>query len=203
MTKIKTTKTSTFLFPLLEIPKSIFTCDIKSNFKRTLYNTRFINAYLKDESIGNYLKDHIFILIENYQDKDFSAFYSTMTAFPNYVDDYEINGYLVMIYKVSDERMEDYQLILNGKYSKISEAGKKLILSNHFYHGKSITIALILAKSSSLRESWEQTLRHKSVIDLGNQEVWSIILPKKEILTKEVISELKVVKKLSPSKEFE
>ena len=204
MTKIKNTKSSTFLFPLLEIPKNIFVCDIKTSYKRTLYNTRFINTYLKDKNVNSYLKAHLFILIENYQDKDFSAFYSTMTAFPNYVDDYEFNGYLIMVYKVSDERIEDYQLVLDGKYSKISEAGKKLILSNHFYHGKSITIALILAKSSSLRESWEEQLSTpKSYVDLGDQEVWSKIMQEKEIITPELISELKVFNKLSPSKEFE
>lgn len=203
----KNTKTSTFLFPLLEIPKNIFACNIKNSFNRVIYDSRFINAYLRDENIDNYLKEHIFVLIENYQDKDFSTFYSTMTAFPNYVDDYEVNGCLIVIYKVPDNNLEDYNLIINGKYSQVSELGKKLILSNHFYHGKSVTIALVLAKSSSLRDSWEQQLskfsKPQAIANLGDQEVWSILTEEKEIITNEIFSELKVIKKLSPAKEFE
>jgi hypothetical protein len=44
MSEKKFTKTATFLFPLLNIPKNIFDCNIKDTWGRVKYTSRFINA---------------------------------------------------------------------------------------------------------------------------------------------------------------
>lgn len=199
MSERKFTKTATFLFPLLNIPKSLFDCNIKDTWGRLKYSTRFINAYLLDESINRYQEGHVFILILNYQDKDFDVFYSTITAFPNYVDHYEKNEYLVLIFSIPQENFEDFSLLLQGAYSKISSDAKKLILSNNFYHGKPFTLPLILNKADVLKESWEDRLslvnEHiNSPANLYDQEVWPILDLDKECLTDEA---LKVIDKKS------
>ena len=93
MSRKKFTKTATFLFPLLNVPKSMFECSIKDPWGRLKYTNRFINAYCSDTTISKYVNDdenkYVFLVLENYQDVDFGTFYSTITAFPNYVDDYE------------------------------------------------------------------------------------------------------------------
>jgi hypothetical protein len=206
--KRKFTKTATFLFPLLEVPKYTFKCNITNSFNKPLYDSRFINAYLHDEALGYQDEDYIYLLLENYQDENFKKFYSTLSTFPNYVDDYESNNYLIVIYSIPEKNKDDYNLILDGKYSEISDDAKLLIISNYYYHGAKMTLSLILHKSNILKETWEKELSFtatgvNSPADLKDQEVWSKIMRSEQILTKEIFTELKLLKKLTPSQEFD
>ena len=188
---MKYTKTATFLFPLLKIPKELFTCNIKNSLGKSIITNRFINAYLTDDDIKNYKENHLFILINNYQDSKFETFYSTMLSFPNYVDDYEKDDYLVIIYKIPKETVSDYTLLLNGKYSEISANAKKLILSNYFFCGKAFTLPLILNKAIALKDSWEERLSTEgSPGNLYDQEVWPIIEKDNERLNLTIIKTL-------------
>ena len=51
MSDKKYTQTSTFLFPLLEIPKQLFRCDVTNNFNKRIMTTRFSNAFMWDEDL--------------------------------------------------------------------------------------------------------------------------------------------------------
>jgi len=206
--KKKFTKTATFLFPLLEIPKYTFKCNIVNSFNKVLYDTRFINAYLHDEALNYQDGDYVYLLLENYQDSNFNEFYTTLTLFPNYVDDYESNGYLIVIYTIPEKNKKDYNLILEGKYSEISNEAKLLIISNYYYTGAKMTLNLILNKSDVLKQTWEKQLSFVSTdvnspADLKDQEVWSKIIQDEQILTKEVFMELKLLTKIEPSQEFD
>jgi hypothetical protein len=185
MAYIKYTKTATFLFPLLEIPKSIFMCNVKNNFGKTMFKTRFVNAYLGDCKINDYKEGFVFLLLKGFQDPDFDCFYDTMTAFENYVDDYEFGINIVMIYSIPDKYSVDYSLILKGQYSKVSAAAKKRILQNSFFSGKPTTIPLILNKADVLRKGWEKRLG----TSLESQEVWSIIVPDEEQICNNILEE--------------
>ena len=185
MAYIKYTKTATFLFPLLEIPKSIFMCNVKNSFGKRMFKTRFVNAYLGDCKIDNYEKGFVFLLLKGFQDTDFNCFYDTMTAFENYVDDYEFGINIVMIYSIPDKYSVDYSLILKGQYSKVSAAAKKRILQNSFFSGKPTTIPLILNKADVLRKGWEKRLG----TSLESQEVWSIIVPDEEQICNNILEE--------------
>jgi hypothetical protein len=207
MSRKKFTKTATFLFPLLNIPKNLFDCSIKDPWGRLKYTNRFINAYCSDTTISKYVSDeenkYVFLVLENYQDVDFETFYSTITAFPNYVDDYDKNDCLVVIFTVPQENLADFNLIYNGKYSEVSGEAKKAILGNNFYTGKPFTLPLILNKSSVLKESWEERLSNpNSEVDLKNQEVWPILDLKKEELNDKVMDTLLKKKILQPQGEF-
>jgi len=211
MKEIKFTKTATFLFPLLQIPKSLFDCDVRDRFGRFKYSTRFINAYLEDESVSKYQStediNYVFVVVRSFQDVDFSTFYSTIQALPNYVDDYEYKGCCILVFSVPKETSNDFKLIKNGAYSQVSTEGKRLILANNFFSGKVFTLPLILNKADVLKTSWEERLTFigkdiYSPVDLGDQEVWPIIDMHKEILTKEIITEIHIQKDLLPSEEF-
>lgn len=211
MKEIKFTKTATFLFPLLQIPKSLFDCDVRDRFGRFKYSTRFINAYLEDESVSKYQStediNYVFVVVRSFQDVDFSTFYSTIQALPNYVDDYEYKGCCILVFSVPKETSNDFKLIKNGAYSQVSTEGKRLILANNFFSGKVFTLPLILNKADVLKTSWEDRLTFigkdiYSPVDLGGQEVWPIIDMHREILTKEIITEIHIQKDLLPSEEF-
>lgn len=211
MSDLKFTKTATFLFPLLQISKSLFDCDIKDRYGRAKYSTRFINAYLEDITVSKYKSneetDYIFVILRSYQDVDFSTFYSTIQALPNYVDDYEYTGCCIVVFSVPKATKADFNLIKNGAYSKISTEGKRLILANTFYSGKIFTLPLILNKAEALKNSWEERLTFigkdiNSPAYLGEQEVWPILDYNKEILTKKIVQAIHIQKDLLPSGGF-
>lgn len=206
------TKTATFLFPLLNIPKNLFECDIRDNFGRLKYTNRFLNAYLEDSCVDKYKSkidnvDYIFVLVRNYQDLMFEEFNEKLISLPHYIDDYEYRTCSVYVFKIPQKNKEDYDLIINGKYSEISETAKSLILKNHYYHGKPSTLPLILNKAEILKNSWEERLTFigpdiYSPADLADQEVWPIINKSKEILTLEKLDLYRERKFLEPLGEF-
>jgi hypothetical protein len=202
--EMKYTKTATFLFPLLNISKNLFDCNILDNWGRIKYKSRFLNAYLADSNIPKFNdKGYVFVVCRSYRDLDFERFYSTIQAFPNYVDDYDNKDYVVFVFSIPEEHQEDYKLILEGKYSKISLEAKRLILGNNYFSDKALVLPLILNKAIVLKDHWEKRLSNPwSIAVLGEQEVWPIISINKEILTKEVADLLVLKKSLHPSGEF-
>ena len=187
----KFTKTATFLFPLLNIPKSLFDCNILDPWGRIKFRSRFLNAYLHDSNITKYNnKDYIFLLIRNYRDTEFDKFYNIIQSFPNYIDDYELKGCLVLVFSVPTDFIPDYNLILKGLYSEVSPEAKKLILKNNYFSGKIFTLPLIMNKAKVLKDSWEERLSNPgSIADLKDQEVWPIISCSNEILESTVALE--------------
>lgn len=211
MSGVKYTKTATFIFPLLEIPKDLFACSITDIFGRVKYTNRFLNAYLQDANITKYQSNdndkYVFIIVRDYRDKDFDSFYSTLIAFENYVDDYNIQESLIFVFKIPKKNVIDFNFIIKGAYSRITAKAKKLILSNSFFSGKPYTLPLILNKAEVLKNSWEDRLTVKtdnyySPANLYDQEVWPIIELEKEMLNKEVLLSLSNKSSLLPSEEF-
>jgi len=206
MSQLKFTKTATFLFPLLDIPKKLFDCNIKDVFGRTKITNRFINAFSRNKCIDKYNeedKDYVFILVKTYQDVDFDRFYTTLQAFPNYVDDYDSKGCCIFVFEVSEKRQKDFDLIKHGKYSEVSADAKKAILMNNFFSGKPFTLPLVLNKAEALKNSWEDRLSTPgSPAELKDQEVWPIIESENEELNDSIMSQITTKKELSPSGEF-
>jgi hypothetical protein len=201
---MKFTKTATFLFPLLNVPKSLFDCHILDSWGRLKHKSRFLNAFLTNDTISKYKEEnYIHILVRGYRDTDFDKFYTTIQAFPNFIDDYDIEECTVFIFSIPTDYENDFNLIINGKYSEITANSKKLILANHYFSGKSYTLPLILNKAIVLKESWEDRLSNPtSPAFLYDQEVWPIINCNKEKLTKNVISNYTTKPKLTPTGDF-
>lgn len=197
MIKRKYTKTSTFLFPLLEIPKSIFQCEIKNGFGKVILTNRFVNAFVYNSSIRKHV-NHLFVVINNYQDPGFRKFYDQLTDSDYYSDEYEIHDHLVIIYSVPDKFKEDYDKILDGKYSTISEEAKKAIRKNFFYDKDPSFIPMILEKSKLLKESMERVLG----ADIGDGEVWARFDDEQETLNHSKLKSCETVNKLNNSNEF-
>ena len=205
MSYVKYTKTATFLFPLLEIPKSLFNCDVKTDYGKSIMTTRFLNAYLIDRDLESEYNNglYLYLIIKNYRDKDFDSFYSTLISFDTYIDDYELLEFNVMIFKVSSDFYSDFSLIINGKYSEVSPMAKQLIMKNAFFSGKHSTIPLILGKASALKVSWEDRLSNPgSEVDLGDQEVWPIMNINMESFNKEDLALISKQSKIESNKEF-
>lgn len=193
----KYTKTSTFIFPFLNIPKSCFLYDVKG-FSKTETHSRFLNAYIYSE-INEEHNNHVSIVCNSYQDLKFDEFYSNMTSNPYFVDCYEIDDLIVLIYEIPTERKEDYNKIVNGKYSQVSAEGKSLITKHHYFDSSSSVIPMILNKSQKLKSSWE----NKIGASLHDYEVWAIMNKESETLTFDILKEYAPKKSLKSLKEFE
>lgn len=191
--KVTFTKTSTFIFPLLNIPRELFKVNL-TNFGKVTESTRFVNAYIYNDQKPMY-NDHVSIVISSYLNKDYDNFYKELHNHPSYADEYISNGTLVMIFEIPEENMVDYQLIKKGKYSQVSEKGKDLILKNFFFDFKPSTLPMIFAKSKPLKASWEKMIESS----IEDQEVWSILNEQEETLTLQKIIGKAV---MSPSDDF-
>lgn len=203
--KFKFSKTATFMFPLLGIEKQLFNCSIKTTNGYT--NTRFLNAYLWDSDLDFEYNDepYLFIAIKPYQDLKYDSFYSTIISFDNYVDEYTKGDFTIMIFRIPDENIEAYDLLMQGKYSELRAAHKSLIMKNFFHTGKPTTIPLILSKSQSLKAGWESLLSYEPmdyVAELNDQEVWSIINYDDERLSEKSLIKISNNHSLAPSSEF-
>lgn len=189
------TKTATFIFPLLGINKSEFAYT-KTTFSRIENCSRFHNAFLYDK-ISNVYDNYVSIAIDNYRDVKFDSFYRNMLSHDLFVDSYEVEEVLILVFRIPDDKQEDFNLIKNGAYSKVSTESKQLIMSNHFFDGGSSVIPMILHKSNELREIWEK----KIDACLKDREVWAILNDEFETLTYQKLDKL-IVKKLKMSNEF-
>jgi len=204
--KFKFSKTSTFLFPLLEIPKQLFHCSIKTKDGYT--NTRFLDSYMWDAELEfefNH-EPYVFVAVKPYQDPKFEAFYSTITGFENYVDEYHKGDFYIMIFKIPDSNISAYETIIEGRYSELAAEHKSLVLKNFFFTGKPTAIPLILNKAISLKNTWEKLLHSPDIdfiADLKDQEVWSKILKENEGLTSERLQILGKNQSLVPAMDFE
>lgn len=200
---MKYTKSATFLFPLLQIPKINFKCDIANNFGFSVCKDRLLNVFMQDESVCAFETNHLFLLIRNIRDLDFENFNQLLSTYPNYVDNYENAEYMHYIFSIPEQTQADYDLILKGRYSEISDYSKKLIRENAYCNGVYHLLPLILDKMPKMREYWEERLSNPgSEVLLGDAEVWPIIDQQKEILTEEIIQSISQKSKLIPNGEF-
>lgn len=209
MKEVKYTKTATFLFPLLEVPKAVFTCRVQTATGYTKFTNRFLNAYCANTHVNKFNdENYIFLAIKNYRDVEFDTFYSKLTSFSNYVDSYDYNDCLISVFKPTETTLEDFKLVKQGLYSKVSSYGRGLILDNCFWSGKSNeTVIKILNRDIELKNAWEKALSSNPEkiidVDLGNQEVWSKINIEQETLNKDVLNTFIYKKELKTLGEFE
>ena len=172
---MKYSKTATFLFPLLEIPKAIFTKKKVDNGK-SFTKLYFINAYLIIQGKKNKNDRTINLLIDN-SDHDTGKMLANIFTQKSYRYYYELGCYIVIACEYSRVFDKDIKLIMNGQYSKISNKAKDLIKKNNFFSNDPRIIPMILNKSETLKISWEKRIN----TSLENQEVWPIIITEKEI----------------------
>ena len=192
MSYVRYTKTATFLFPLVEVPKVTFECEVRNSFDNLIMTTRFLNAYMWDEDLEfefNH-EPYIFVVVKPYRDVNFEEFHSTIISMDNYVDEYEKEEFIVMIFKIPEKHLEHYDIILAGNYSKLPSEAKTTILKNNYFSGSNKTIVKIFNKHPGLKKTWEEALsaphpnpRFDSTIHLGDQELWGLIMREVEGLS--------------------
>ena len=109
----KYTNTTKFILPLL----------FDEHYKyHELFNNFFINAYIADMA-NKENDDRIHLLFADYPSL------TIQKKLPNTITEYEYKDGFVLVYPLNIEWEEDYNKIIRGEYSTISEEAKNRILS--------------------------------------------------------------------------
>jgi hypothetical protein len=166
------TKSTTFIMPFLG--------SVKDQFRR---DHEFINCFIGTEDNNDY-GDKIYLLYRFSGSLEYTAFESFLTNHPQFEKSIDIDQYQVLYqFKIPEEHKETINILINGKYSTISESAKERILKFNASDSKG-TLYQILNKSEERRVELEKEL--KSTIP-KEAEVYSIFDKKDEIFYNNLI----------------
>lgn len=154
--------TLNFLLPLLGKP-------VKS------YRPHIKDAFLADEARMPYVAGRIFILMDSEAPSDLVH---SMRANVAFIDSYDISEFETMyVFQLTGQLKTDHDLIIDGKYSRISDFSKRLILAGKTADSVN---AKVLNRDPSLRKIWEDKL---GVTLTPEDEVYSKIAIEDEFYT--------------------
>lgn len=181
---------SVFLLPMLEIPAKVF-------------ENRLINAYMYDEDVMKYKKDHLFIIHSNKQDRHFNVFEKYLEDRDNFVNSYDIvdTFFGVKVFSIHEKYKDAYDAFKRGKYSSYDLISRGSCFKFGVMEDNRV-LHHVFKKSDELRRLKE--------INLGislpeDQELWSIWNDKYDVITPDLKDYLRAKSKatsLSPNKMF-
>ena len=177
------TITSVFIVPTLKIDRE------------DLFNNNLINGFIADINKEEYLDEDVVFLL--FKPKDLNIFRKFLDKEynnnPALIEDYDYEpNYIVLIYELNKDFKNDFDLIKQSKYSKVSQNFKDLFpkrvinfLKNPRIDQQSIQ-HLIFDKDIRLIEYWEKELK-TDIIRESDIDIWPGFNLEKEILDIEQI----------------
>lgn len=150
-----------FVYPLLGLPSK--TDDYLNN------------TYLYSEELEG-LAEHLHIVLCSPDDHILNQLRSN----EHYFMEFETNKDICVVMEIPDKFTDDYNKIVKGEYSKISNQAKKMILVRFPYK----TLNGILSKTDEQKEAIKSKIGEEHIDD--SAELWSKIDEEKEILTFEM-----------------
>lgn len=156
--------------------------------RQDLLKHGFLAAYLDDINHEVHYEESVYLLFKPEDQPAFQKFleneYRKATLI---VEDYDYEGgYIVLIYKIHEKYLPEYQLFLQGKYSKFSpeyismfpmdivvedSMGIATVKRSLHYH--------IFNRTTEIKEYWEKKIGEKMPKDM---ELWSSPDMDKEVL---------------------
>lgn len=181
--EIKKTITTIFFIPTLSIGRE------------RLGDNGFINGYIKDGEKEVQYEDCVYLL---FQPKDLDKFKEFLDEeyerTKNIIDDYDYeDGFVVLVYKLSERLSADFKLIKQGKYSKTSKKFQEIfpkvvnIVKDGFRRDEISLQYRVFNKTEDLRKFWEEKLGVELDLDM---EVWDGFIEENEILHLDKIKKL-------------
>jgi hypothetical protein len=159
--------------------------------KRSLVKYGFINGYLDDKTHDIHYKPAVYILFKPPSWDRFEAYLEIEQNTPNLISSYDYaGGYIVLVYSILERFIKDYELFMEGKYSKFSEEYKATFpkMVRHIDRKTGVEVSEvslqyhIISKSEALKKMRERELGIKFE-ELGpDMEVWSKVDVNRETL---------------------
>jgi hypothetical protein len=165
MSKLKYTKSKTYLLPLMSEVLDL-------NLKFIPY---LLNTYMFDDK--NEFQNCIFILHEfNFKNPEFTAYEHKLINNPLFVKHIDLDNKVVYVFKFPEEYLTEYYHLTNSNYSLFGNDAKQLILKfwGQVYSGNSLGVNFLLKVKNILYK--DKKLKEKLEKDLGvklddNQEL--------------------------------
>lgn len=148
----------------------------------------FIAAFLDDVNHAVHYENSLYLLFKPERLKDFQLFLQKeYKENPLIMEDYDYRGgFVVVVYKINEKFLPDFQLFLEGKYSKFSKEYVKLFPSRipvtRKDGSKEVTYSLqhrLFNRTKDIRDLWEKRIGQPIP---ENMELWSIPDMSKEVL---------------------
>jgi hypothetical protein len=156
--------------------------------RQELLKFGFLAAYLDDVNHEVHYEESVYLLFKPENAQVFQKFleneYKTGSRI---VEDYDYEGgYVVVVYKINEKYLPEYQLFLQGKYSEFAkeyidkfpteiivqdQAGMPVLKKSLHYH--------IFNRTKEIKEYWENKVGEKLP---KNMELWSAPDMSKEVL---------------------
>jgi hypothetical protein len=178
---MRKTKSFTYIFPMLkEIIK---------------FRDLVSNVFIGDESYPG-LDGNIFVLYKFSGKQEFLAYEENMKTHDLYVTAYDPDeSHLMMVLKVPQQHKKDFDLLIESKYSKVSEGYKNRILTFHAI-SKNHPVADVLYKTEAAFRKLEDELENSIPRD---QEVSSKLDKAREFYN----NTYKIMSVIKPNEEFD
>jgi hypothetical protein len=150
------TNTTKFILPLLFDNDTTY---------HELFSNFFINAYIAD--MANKINDDkIHLLFADYPSL------SIQQKLPDPVTEYQYKDGFVLVCPFSIEWEEDYNKLITGQYSTISEKAKKQILSFWEEDNTSLLWGVLYKQGNAVREYFEKVLGTKIYQQWTHTKEW-------------------------------
>lgn len=160
--------------------------------RQNLLRHGFISAYIDDKNHDVHYDTSIYLLYKPEQISEFQKFMtSEYKRTPLLVEDYDYpGGYVVTVYKFPSEFLSEYELFLQGKYSKFSKKYIDLFPSrievydpiDNLNKEKYSLQYHVFGRTAAIRKYWEEVLGYKPGELPDDLEYWSIPEKEKETL---------------------
>ena len=163
---MKKTKTTDFILPLLGKPITFYFPYLQNAY---IYNLENVNSsILKNNNIKDIIEPTIMVILRWNGHINYEKIVTFFTNNDLYTGEFEFKKglYNVFLMNIPTKFKNDFYLILEGKYSKISFEAKQLISLGR---PKTSVMIQVLTKADSLKKAWEKKLKCKIKPD---QELW-------------------------------
>ena len=142
----------------------------------------YINSYVRDEDHETVLDRPIYLLFKPKEIAGFGEFVEEQYLEGNLKEDYDYpNGYTVLLYEFPEKFLDDYNKIIIGKYSQVSDEYKKLFPKKNNL-GQKLIARAILDRDADLRKTRAEEFGMRLDEWGEDWELWKMFEIEKETL---------------------
>jgi hypothetical protein len=167
--EVKPNKTLDFIFPLI-------------GYSKAELAPLLVNAYLGDVDLYDWdlASPDVFILMRYRGDLNWIKLEKRFEEDKNFKTSYSLydGRYIMFVFTIASKFINDFNKVLKGKYSELSDPAKILIMR---HRSPRSSMSKILVKDKSLKEYWENKIQSPLP---NNSEVWPILERKDELFDK-------------------
>ncbi|MEI6186908.1 MAG: hypothetical protein WCP46_00200 [Alphaproteobacteria bacterium] len=165
------------------IDESLKTANVSALFLKPILNispylctqNRYVNTYLFNAEEDITYENSLQVLFRPQNMNWFNAFIMTEEERGSIIlDEFDYpTGEIILVYRLPAEFDEDYKIILEGKYSKVSSKFKNLFMKSIKDNGKELLSLqwLVFNKHKYLKTFWEKEF---NTIFTPEQECWGL-----------------------------